>query len=246
MSSFIELIKGYFDSNELLLWIIVQASLYALFLYIAYRYHIKSNPYSIMKHTMSFLGSHLERRNPKGWFFFSIGMIIMGIMFFPLILYYHHRMLIISEWAAWLGTILQILGTIGIILVALFPDNEEEESFYKDLQSGKLHNVFAGILFVGLGIGNLWFGGMFVYDALWGDHIFNSVRLIPPYVFFVIILAIGGFLQLKWAKICKKDTTKVIFPGEGLYSFPLLEWTLILYVFGMVYYILLTLPNVLS
>lgn len=163
-------------------------------------------------------------------------------MFLPLILYYHKRISMISNWATWIGTILQLLGAIGVVLVALIPDNEEEDSFIKDLQSGAIHNVVAGVTFLGLGIGNLWYGGLIAYDAIWGDRLFNTMRLLPPYIILALIVIMIIILQLKWAKICKEDNTKELFPGEGIYSFPLWEWILAIYLFGMIYYILLSLP----
>lgn len=244
MTHFIDLITGNFQPVELRIWIIIQGSLFVLFIFLAYRFHIKNNPYSIMKHTMSFLGSHLSRRNPKGWYFFSIGMIITGSMFIPLIQYYHKRIIAISIWGAWLGTILQLLGAIGVILVALIPDNEEEESFIKGLKSGAIHNVVAGIAFLGLGIGNLWYGGLILYDALFGNQLFDTIKLLPPYIILALIMITIIILQLKWAKICKEDNTKELFPGEGIYSFPLWEWILIFYLFAMLYYILLNLPYI--
>lgn len=245
MSQAIDVILGYFESNQLLIWIIVQFGFVILFIANAYRIFIKQNPYSIMTHSISFLGSWIPTRNPKGWWNLSIALIILGVLFFPLILYYHRYMALISVWAAYIGTILLIVGIIGIILVAVFPDNEGMD-FFRDLSYGKVHNTVAVLGFGGFGFGNLWFGLMFIYDAAWGEHIYNPIRFLPPYIGLFILVGIIGYTQWKWEKIWRADETKKGFPGEGVYSFPLWEWILATYLFLAVYYVLLSFPPGLS
>ncbi|MBD3353520.1 MAG: hypothetical protein GF364_18700 [Candidatus Lokiarchaeota archaeon] len=244
MSRFLDIISGNFEPTQLIIWIIVQFGLCILFIYIAYRFHIRDNPYSIMTHSISFLGSWIPTRNPRGWWNLSIALSILGIMFFPLHLYYHRRMALISEWAAWIGTILCFLGSIGVILVAIVPDNEGK-NFFKDLKYGQVHNVVATIGFGGFGFGNLWYGLMFFYDAIWGKKLYSPGRFLPSFLILLIIVLIIAYTQLKWEKMCKTDDTKVPFPGEGIYSFPLWEWILATYLFLHIYYVLISLPNAL-
>lgn len=239
MSNGFDILLGYFDGNELLIWIFVQFGLVILFILNAYRIFIKQNPYSMMTHSISFLGSWIPTRNPKGWWNLSIALGILSIFFIPLTLYYHRNMESISVWGAYVGTILNFIGLIGIFLVAVFPDNEGMD-FFKDLSYGKIHNTVAALGFGGFGFGNLWFGLLFLYDALWGSQIYNPARFLPPFVILFILVLIIAYTQLKWEKISQKDKTKTAFPGEGIYSFPLWEWILATYMFIAVYFVLLS------
>ncbi|MHA1339989.1 MAG: DUF998 domain-containing protein [Promethearchaeota archaeon] len=238
-SSFLNMFLGYFEKNELIIWILIQFSWTAIFMFIAYLFHRKQNPYSIMTHSISFLGSWIPERNPKGWWNLSIALIGQSIMFIPLNLYYYRNMAKISSWAALVGVILLFIGSFGVFLVGIVPDNEGY-NFFKDLKYGQVHNVVAALGFGGYIFGNLWYGIMFIYDAIWGAKIYNLARFLPPYIILLVMVLIIAYTQWKWEQICQKDKSKEPFPGEGIYSFPLWEWIITFYLFISMYYVLLS------
>jgi len=239
LNNIFEIFSGNFEKSELIFWILIQFFWTIIFMIIAYLFFRKKNKYSIMTHSISFLGSWIPERNPNGWWNLSIALIGQSIMFIPLNLYYYKNMARISELGSLIGVILLFIGTIGVFLVGLIPDNEGY-NFFKDLKYGQVHNVVAALGFGGYIFGNLWYGFIFLYDYFFGAKIYTINRFGWPFIILLSLIFIIFYTQLKWSKICKKDKNKEPFPGEGIYSFPLWEWIITFYLFFHMYYILLS------
>ncbi|MCP4761037.1 MAG: hypothetical protein GY870_04595, partial [archaeon] len=203
MSSILEIISGQFEIGELIVYIPIQITLLLLCMFIAYLYYPKENHYSIMTHTISFLGVWTDDRNPKGWYWLTIGEIIYATMNIPLYLYLHSKMILIG-WGAYIGFALAMISTIAMILVALIPDNENEKLFNK-FEYDPIHNAIAAVAILGSLLTILWYGILFLLDFFIGAKLYSSNSILTIYLIFLIIVAGFFYTQLKWAKMCKED-----------------------------------------
>ncbi|MBN2156480.1 MAG: DUF998 domain-containing protein [Candidatus Lokiarchaeota archaeon] len=235
MSKFWQIFIGQFTSTQLIIYVIIQILVFLTFLGLARFTYPQENNYSIMTHTMSFLGSKEEFRNPKGWYFFSIAIIWITIADIPLNLYIFRYLLTFSLVAAWMMIISAAISTLFGILVSIFTDTDTDRelaggNFIQDLKSGRLHNVAAVITFATFIVANLIVGFAYVFNPF-QRPLYNWV---PPFLIFVGVL-IGFFLfNWLWQKKCKKNKDLEPFPGKApLFSFPFWEWLLFisLYIF---------------
>jgi hypothetical protein len=244
MSTIIDFFSGNFVYLELVLWICLTFGVWGLLIFITYRIYIKSNEYSIMTDTISHLGAWTEDRNPKGWYIFSIAMAYLGVMAFPLFMYFFNKISLISPWGAWIGFVLTLIGNIGIFSMALIPDNEEVPMpFSKKLMYDKVHFPLAVGLFACISLGFLWYGVIIIYDGVFGTKLYNTILLLPPFILLLFVLIMFFYTQIKWQKICKVDDTKDPEQGEGIYSFSLWEWIIALSLFLGMAWVLLLIPN---
>jgi len=225
---------GYFTSTQLLIYVIIQICVYLIFLGLARITYPKENKYSVMTHTMSFLGSKETFRNPKGWYFFSIAIIWITIADIPLNLYIFMHLRAFSPLFAWIMIISGAISTVNGILVSIFTDKDTDRDlsggdFMQDLKSGRIHNITAVITFSTFIIANLAVGLAYVFHPITRPlH-----NWLPPLLIFGIVLT-GFFLfNALWQKKCKENEDLEQFPGEGIYSFCLWEWLLFasLYIF---------------
>ena len=229
MADYWQILIGKFTSTQLIIYVIIQICVFLLFLGLARLTFPKENNYSVMTHTMSFLGSKESFRNPKGWYFFSIAIMWITLADIPLNLYIFRHLVIFSPVFAWIMIISGGISTISGILVSIFTDKDTDRDlsggdFIQDLKSGRLHNVTAVITFSTFIIANLSVGLGYLSHPLQ----LPVYKWLPPLLIFFIAL-IGFFMfNALWQKKCKENSNLESFPGEGIYSFPLWEWLLFL------------------
>lgn len=251
--SLIRIIKGDFNSRELKLYCLLQFLILLIFIVIAMALYPVENDFSIMRDTFSYLGSPNDNHNPNGWYFFSIGLFIVSITIFPLLFYRHRRLVKIAPWEARFTTLLMLIGAIGIFGVGLFPDSGQD--FIEDLSYGKMHNTMALIFFIGDGLG-LIFDGLLIYTKdrfpKWpggkgGHQIANHKIIAPTYIIFITIALAMGICLIGWEIyypiLHAQDPSIGHWPGEGIFSFPMWEWIVIVSLFPTFYSTLLGLPN---
>ena len=234
MADFWRVFIGIFTPSQLIVYVVLQIFIFLLFLGLARITFPKENKYSVMTHTMSFLGSKESFRNPKGWYFFSIAVMWITLADIPLNLYIFRHMLTFSPVFAWIMIISGGISTITGILVSIFTDKDTDRDlsggdFIQDLRSGRIHNVTAVITFTTFIIANLSVGLAYIFNPS-QLPIYNWL---PPLLIFALVL-IGFFLfNALWQKKCKENEDLESFPGEKIYSFPLWEWLLFvsLYIF---------------
>ena len=242
---------GRFEKKELRTFLLVQLSVIWLLILIAYLLYPPSE-YSIMRHTFSYLGSQDAHNNPEGWYWFSIALIAMGILMIPLILYRHRRLSKIDPNMARFNTLLLIIGAIGIFLLAFFPDDGRD--FMEDLSYGRIHNQLAVVAFAGLGLGNIFDSFIFLKDRWpkWplgggGTKILNHKKLQIPVIGLFIVVFCTAFFLIRWEiiypEIHAQNPEIGSWPGEGIYSFPLWEWIVIVYLFIYITATMLIYPN---
>ena len=242
MSDIFQIFSGQFEIIELIVWICLTFGLWAFFLFIAYKKFPPDNHYSIMTCTISYLGAWTDDRNPKGWYFFSIGLSILSIMLFPLLFYIYNRIILINYNHSLVILILLILGNVGIILIAIFPDNEVIIAF-NNITYAKMHLIVAIAAFGCYGLSFLHFFWLILYDGLFGAQLLNTLLLLPPFIILIFIVCLAAYSKIKWIRISKYDETKEIPPGYGFYSSSMWEWIVVLSFFSVIICVLLFLPN---
>ncbi|MFO8017338.1 MAG: hypothetical protein R6U96_01780 [Promethearchaeia archaeon] len=236
-SGIVENLKGYFTRFELIDYLVITAIIGFLFLALAWMTYPVANQYSIMKDTISFLGSSDADNNPNGWWFLSVSFIFFSISLIPLSFYRFRRLKVINKPLATLSMLFYLIASVGIFLVAIFPDNGGQ-SYFSDLSAGRVHNIVSIFGFGGLGFGILVDFFLFIWDFFKASTI-NSGAWVFIYIVFFIVVGMTAYTQITWEMTCETNC----WPGEGIYSFPLWEWIVFFTVFFVIYGKILTLPN---
>lgn len=182
------------------------------------------NHYSILRCTISFLGSPDANRNPHGWRFYQAGMTALILLLFSLAMERHARLSgQIGKAALWSSAALSVSLTL-ILLATWVPDSQERYLF--GIRAGDVHTPLAilAIPFMGSGI---------VLDglALWWSGV--RVRALWPFYLYGLIVLVGAAKLMAWERMCRRDPTLPEWPGEGLYSTPLWEWIVFTYLIGI-------------
>lgn len=232
-------VKGEFQPKELKIYWACTFFISILCILIAYLLYPTEDNYTIFTHTLSYLGDYV--RNERGWYFFSIAMIVMGFSFSNLLMYIYNREVLILPWFAKSGIIFSQIGCLGSILVGFLPD-VYGDNFMEDVSMGKAHNIVALIAIFGLLIGLIHFGVLFIIDHFPKCRV-NRDELYPKPITFpmFLLLAYGGFGMLISQNIVEKNDYP--WPGPGFLSFTFWEWTLTCVFAAIIYYLALRLPN---
>ncbi|WP_457917366.1 hypothetical protein [Candidatus Lokiarchaeum ossiferum] len=232
-------LRGEFEPKELKIYLVVTFCISTLCMVIAYILYPKESNYTIFTHTLSYLGDYI--RNPRGWYYFSIAMIIMGFSFSNFLMYIYNREVLILPWLAKSGIIFAQIGCLGTILVGFFPD-VYGDNFLEDVSMGKAHNIVALFAMFGLIIGLTHFGVLFIIDHFPKCRV-NKDELYPKPITFpmFLLLVYGGFGMLISQEIVEKKGYP--WPGPGLLSFTFWEWSLACIFAAIIYYLALRLPN---
>lgn len=189
-------IRGEFSGAMLPRYLLGMSLVFWGLVYFCWRLYPAENQFSIMTHFFSFLGSFDEKHNPQGWWLFSIALIFLGIAHIPLTIFFYRRFSVISKHGAALGALLFLLGSVGMILVAFFP--ESRRHFWDDLSFGVIHIRIAGFSAMVFGLGIFWHGlllikGWFFMTENTASHSFHYQRLVWPYAFWMLM-----FLLTAW------------------------------------------------
>ncbi len=235
------IIKGNFQYRELKLFCFFSLFFTFLCILISYLLYPSNANYSILTHTISYLGDY--ERNEKGWYFLSIAFIIISVSISRLIIYIFERVSLIYKKFASFGFISLQIGSLGILLIAIFPDANGED-FFEDLSLGQFHNIISLIAIFGMLIGLIDFGLLFIFDH-YSKYRKNKNELYPEVITlpYFILLGIGGVGML-FSQIIS-EILKYPWPGPGIFSFSLWEWILSLIFIIIIYTLALKLPNIL-
>jgi hypothetical protein len=100
--------------------------------------------------------------NPVGAYFFWAAMVILGLAFYPTILYVHSRLSQYRRRLTRLGTFWMVVGSIGFVLVGLVPQDSlnfllpsVSNSSILSYIIGKFHEVSTGMDVVGIIFGQV-------------------------------------------------------------------------------------------
>ncbi|CAL6002418.1 Conserved_hypothetical protein [Hexamita inflata] len=143
----IKYIKGNI-SSKYLFWHVIFGTILIITCFVITG--ILSTKFNIMIDTFSTLGSWASWRNPKGWFMFSIGLIVSLFVVLPLIPYQHCRIKYVNKVLSYLVTVSLYLGCLCFLMVAFFPTVRTSISGGK-IKFSNVHGISAlsgGALFI--------------------------------------------------------------------------------------------------
>ncbi|MHA1672616.1 MAG: DUF998 domain-containing protein [Promethearchaeota archaeon] len=233
------IITGNFTRSQLLRFMLISGILFFLSAFCSWLLYPADLNYSIMTHTISYLGDYAQ--NPKGWVLFSISFIIIGLSFIPLILYIHRRVVLIERFWGSMGSSFLMGGGFGVVLIAFFPDVHGED-FFLDMTLGKAHVLVSLITMIMFSCGLTVYGILFLFNAYPKINKGRSDLYPNAHTRYVIIafavIGLGTLITQRIANI--RDYP---WPHPGIYSFPLWEWLLSFTFFASVYWLAYTLPN---
>lgn len=221
-----EILLGAFVDPVLNYYIVIQLSVFIALMIIAWLCYPRKNKYSIMRCTMSFLGSPDAIRNPHGWYFFSIAIIWKMLSDIPVVLYMFRYLSKFSVFAAYVTILLYGVTILSGIIVGFFPDSEKQHqtdgNFFKDLRLGMTHNIAAVLSFGASMLANLTVGLFYLCHP----YTRPFAQWLPP--LFLYVAAVTNLLwsQIKWQMKLKINKKLKPWPGNGWYSLPLNEWVL--------------------
>ncbi len=173
------------------------------------------NQFSILRCTISFLGSPDADRNPAGWRFYQAGMTALLLLLLELAWLRHGRLRgVIGNTARW------STGAVGVSLALMFlavwiADTRDGRWF--GMRTGELHTRMAVLAIPFMAAGLVLDGAALRRSGL------GPRRLWPFPALGGVVLT--GVVALGWWEIkCARDPRLAHWPGEGLHSTPLWEW----------------------
>jgi hypothetical protein len=180
-----------------------------------------------MRCTISFLGSPDKGHNPQGWYFFSIALLWKMITDIPLLIYMFRHVVRFSLFSAYLSTFFYAICLLSGIIVSLFPDTQKNETtgnFFKDLRLGMIHNIAAVLSFGSCILANLTIGLFYLFNPF----IRPFSMWFPPVIILLFVVTGSFWSQVRWQIKLKRNKKLKPWPGEGIFSLPMWEWTLFL------------------
>lgn len=199
-SGLARILRGHLRPHEVRWYVALEAAIFWGLIALAWFLFPAEHHYSIWTHTFSFLGSFEEKHNPSWWWIFSIAMIFWGLANIPLNAYVHRRLRHVSPYGAWAVTLLFLLGSIGVILVALFPD--APAPVFGSLRWTEIHEKAAVMVFLGFGLGIFWLGALLALNRIrrsrGTDTPLRHRRFLPPYLLWLSVFGTAVYFQASW------------------------------------------------
>jgi hypothetical protein len=194
---------------------LVLAILGLLGMLVAWSHYPAENRFSILRCTISFLGSPDANRNPDGWRYYQVGMSALVLLLGSLAAERHIRLRAAAGRIIRVSSALIFLAIAMIFAVVWIPDTKQGEWF--GMTTGKFHTRIA-ILAVPVMMSGIMLDGIGLLRA--------GVRVVSLWPFYIYgaTVAFGVWQIAAWDRMCRADPVLKHWPGEGLYSTPLWEW----------------------
>lgn len=200
MDTITRFLTGRHSSSEIRWHLAALAVGYWGLVFCAWLAYPAEHKYSIMKDTLSSLGSFDSGRNPDWYWLFSIAMVYCGLVMIPVMLYIRRSLEIVSELGAWMGSVLFLSGCVMITLTGLFPDAHGRA--IGNLGYNQIHGITAGLIGVTFSLGVLWHGALLIWDKFTQETFTESgtspyLRLSGPFSVLLVVLATIGY-KVRW------------------------------------------------
>jgi hypothetical protein len=181
----------------------------------AWWHYPAENRFSIMRCTISFLGSPDADRNPDGWRFYQTGMSALVLLLSSLAAERHRRLRGWVGVAAVAGSTAIFVGLALVLGCTWIPDSRRVG--WLGLRLGDVHTRLA-VIAVPFLVGGVALDGLALgwsragWRALW------------PFALYGLLVVVGTAELAVWERMCRRDPTLPHWPGSGLHSTPLWEW----------------------
>ncbi|MBD3228121.1 MAG: hypothetical protein GF329_08025 [Candidatus Lokiarchaeota archaeon] len=184
--------------------------------------------YSILFNAISDLGNPYLNPFP-GWFFFSLAFWSLALLYPPLFLYLHRKLMKIHTIEAKIGTVGNYISIIGMILLGIFPNISETII---------MHTIAAMLSFGGLGIAIIFYWLGVVHDSIQKAlhyHHLGILMILTIITFLLTAISFFGVVQIGTE----------IFSAQflWLFEFPFWEWTLFIILAVQLFFIGLIIPE---
>ena len=176
----------------------------------------QENRFSILRCTISFLGSPDSDRNPEGWRWYQVGMTALIVLLVEMVRQRHRNFLsAVGERLRWSTAI--YLASLFLVLCSTWIADTDQ--YWYGFRVGTVHTRVAIIgiftmmaaLIVDAGLlKRAGFGG----QVLWPFRVYGIVWI-------AAMIALGS-----WEWKCRRDPSLKRWPGDGIHSTPLWEWIL--------------------
>lgn len=191
---------GHFTAKTLPRYLAAKTALFWSLIALAWWAYPEENRFSIWTHTFSFLGSFEDRHSPEWWWIFSIAMTFWGVATVPVALHWARRFAVVSRAGAWVGAGFLMLGALGLVLVALFPD--AGDPVFGTVRYTKVHEKAAILVALGFTGALIGFGTLLLRDALGARRLHEGRgygRFLAPYAVWGAVTGLGVYFQVRWA-----------------------------------------------
>jgi len=187
----------------------------------------EENEFSIMRCTISFLGSPDADRNPQGWRWYQVGMSALIVLMWRLI---SQRQRIFQPKC---GTGLRVATVIYLVAFGLLFASvwiADSDGQWGDFRVGAIHTrvaivgiftMMAAVITDGVSLARAGYAG----------------RVLWPFRIYALIWIVGMIALGSWEWKCRNDSSLKHWPGEGIHSTPMWEWILFTYLLGFVIWI---------
>lgn len=174
--------------------------------------------YNLVTMDISDLG--VPHFNPNGWYFWSIGMIFMGITSIPLIPYVYKRLVGINKILIRISSSFAILAVIGIIGIGIFPQFEDFLT---------LHLINAGFAF----------GGLYIAFFFLSIIVVKDTRIKKLYSILLLFIGWTGFVGFLITQIY----SIIQIEPQWFFDFSLWEWILMFSSFSAYMFLIYIIPD---
>lgn len=245
------ILRGHFSRPGLRRYLLFMAGTFWALIGLAWLSYPEENHYSIMSHTFSFLGSYEEEHNPRWWWIFSVAMMFWALSMAPIIQYFYRRFAIISRSGAVAGAFLFSVGSVGIAIVALFPDVKAP---IFGVRITEIHEKGAILTAIGFVLGILLHGGLLIYNRFSTRHeAFRMRKLAGPYLLWSGMVFAAAYNQVSWGITYERMKRDAAAAGQQIrsswgeslntiYAFPLWENLVIYTLFAFLVWFALAVP----
>jgi len=199
----------------------------AVGLVVAWWKYPAENEFSVMRCTISFLGSPDADRNPEGWRWYQVGMSALIVLMVRLIL--HRQRNFQSRCGRGLRVATRIyLAAFALLFVGIWIADTDEK--WGNFSVGAIHTRVAII-------GIFTMMAAVIADAVTVSRAGYGGRVLWPFRIYALIWIAGMIALGSWEWKCKNDSSLKHWPGDGIHSTPLWEWILFAYLLGFVIWI---------
>lgn len=177
-------------------------------------------PYVFGTQSISSLGDWSV--NTNGWIFFSIALVWIGLLIWPIIPYCYRRLKGICLKTSRFGAFFGLLAPVGLVLTAIFAENGEVIPGWGDVEYGDIHGPVAVLGFGGLGIMFLIWMCPVLNDRFQGNKTIAFKKLLPGMTVFLVVL-VGLIITQTYASVADIPHCNGF---SSCHDVPLLEWGL--------------------
>lgn len=194
--------------------------------------------YSILTNYISDLGNH--KLNPfPGWLFFSLAFWFFSLLYPPLFLYLHRRLVKIQPKKAKIGTFANSCSVLGMILLGIFPNQPE---------TILMHSIAASLSFGGISLALTFYWLVIIEDSIKRALQYHHVGILMILVFITFVLTAISFFAIFQIYNDLFGTQLYIIQIFGtrlfwLFKFPFWEWTLFIILAVQLFFIGLIIPE---